>query len=267
MIERIRTALVLLGIVSIALLLGPPVSVILGLVIYGAMQIEYARFAIRVRPAYQHAYVALTFVLPVGLLLGGVAWYMLLFVSSAVIALSAVVLVAEREENSIPLEHVLFSVTLGLLYVTGIGALLPYALQQFSLALSVWTLLIIATCDSAAYFGGRYFQGKKLAPRISPKKTLAGFLCGCSASMVAGTLSGWYFFEQTPLAVLIPTSAILSVSGVFGDLVESAIKRSFQVKDSGTLLPGHGGVLDRVDALIFAVPPMLIILQHTTSFH
>jgi len=116
----------------------------------------------------------------------------------------------------------------------------------------LWVLATVWAMDSGAYFAGRRFGGPLLAPRISPKKTWSGLLGGLAAAglagAVAGSLAGGALLATAALSVLLA-----GVSHV-GDLAESAVKRHFHRKDSGTLIPGHGGVLDRMDAQLFALP-------------
>lgn len=116
----------------------------------------------------------------------------------------------------------------------------------------IW-LIIIATycCDTAAYFTG-YFIGKhKLNPRISPKKTIEGSIGGWLFAAICTFLFGYYCIENMQLWEIIAAACLLPFSGQIGDLAFSAIKRCFSVKDFSNLLPGHGGILDRLDSLIF----------------
>lgn len=126
-------------------------------------------------------------------------------------------------------------------------------------AMVLYLLAIIAATDIGAYFGGRAIGGPKLAPAVSPKKTWSGAICGLLSAMAAGSLfSGFIPFPESPQAIGI-LSAVLSVLGQIGDLFESWIKRRANVKDSGTLLPGHGGLLDRLDGYMFATPVLLLL--------
>jgi phosphatidate cytidylyltransferase len=115
-------------------------------------------------------------------------------------------------------------------------------------------LLVVWLGDSGAYYVGKTFGKHKLSPRISPKKTIEGLLGGIAASMIAAVVIHFTFFQNFPLHHAIIAGAILSISGVVGDLAESMWKRSADVKDSGTLLPGHGGFLDRFDSILFTAP-------------
>ena len=103
--------------------------------------------------------------------------------------------------------------------------------------------------DTLAYYTGTYFGKARLCPSISPNKTWAGFYGGL-AGCLAGTVVLGLLWGHAPLWAWILLGAVLNLAAVFGDLFESALKRTLGVKDSGTLLPGHGGILDRVDALL-----------------
>lgn len=129
----------------------------------------------------------------------------------------------------------------------------------------LWILLVIWSTDSGAYFIGRRFGQKKLWPEISPNKTVVGSLGGIVVALVMTVIFqlATRLFDSWLFPVLM--TVIISVLGQLGDLVESAFKRSFGVKDSGALLPGHGGVLDRFDSLLFAFPLLYLfqsVLNH-----
>jgi len=123
---------------------------------------------------------------------------------------------------------------------------------EFGPWLLLFALVITWAGDTAAYFAGRAFGRHALAPHLSPKKTWEGSLAGLAASiMVAVIFQRWL---HVALANLIGMAVVGNIAGQVGDLLESAYKRSAGVKDSGAMLPGHGGVLDRIDALILAFP-------------
>ncbi len=108
--------------------------------------------------------------------------------------------------------------------------------------------------DSAAYYVGRAIGKRRLAPVVSPKKSLEGAAAAVISSAVFGALYLGHFVPQIPLWQVIVIAVIANIAGQFGDLAESAIKRGAGVKDSGQLLPGHGGMLDRFDSSLFALP-------------
>jgi len=160
-----------------------------------------------------------------------------------------------------------------LMALTGWAVLIPTGLAMIDLRLaypSPWVLLfvmgLVAAADISAYFAGRKFGKNKLAPSISPGKTwegVAGAMLGVSVYVVLVWSFSTFFSHHELLPVLLLASWCWVVLAVIGDLFESAIKRQAGVKDSGTLLPGHGGLLDRIDALTSTLPlaALAILLQ------
>lgn len=127
-----------------------------------------------------------------------------------------------------------------------------HGLEGVGPELLLFALVIVWVGDTAAYFVGRSIGKHKLAPRLSPQKTWEGAVASLIGSVLVGlAFSRWI---AVPLSHLLGMAAAGSVFGQVGDLLESAYKRSAGVKDSGSLLPGHGGILDRIDALILAIP-------------
>lgn len=115
-------------------------------------------------------------------------------------------------------------------------------------------LLVVWLGDSGAYYVGKKFGKHKLSPVISPKKTVEGMAGGIATSIITAIVIHFTFFPKFPLHHAVIAGVILSAAGVIGDLAESMWKRSAAVKDSGTLIPGHGGFLDRFDSILFTAP-------------
>jgi phosphatidate cytidylyltransferase len=115
-------------------------------------------------------------------------------------------------------------------------------------------LLVTWAADTGAYYVGTLYGQRRLAPRISPKKTVEGLAGGLAGATIVAYAARWTFVPDFSLADTLVLAVLLTVAGLWGDLVESAIKRSAGVKDSGGLLPGHGGMLDRLDSLLFTAP-------------
>jgi phosphatidate cytidylyltransferase len=108
--------------------------------------------------------------------------------------------------------------------------------------------------DSAAYYLGSLFGKRKLYPAVSPNKSIEGALGGLAGSLVGSLLFRQLFFPELGLLLCLGAALIVGAVGQTGDLFESLLKRSCGVKDSGTIIPGHGGVLDRLDSILFAAP-------------
>lgn len=115
-------------------------------------------------------------------------------------------------------------------------------------------LLCVMLGDTAAYYAGRAFGRHRMSPAISPKKTWEGAAGALAGSLAAAALAHFWFFQRLTVAHAVALAAILCVVGILGDLAESMLKRASGVKDSSSLLPGHGGLLDRIDSLLFAGP-------------
>jgi phosphatidate cytidylyltransferase len=138
-----------------------------------------------------------------------------------------------------------------------IGFLVPQLALLFELnegrAWVAFVILVVMAGDTSAYFIGRRFGTRKLAPDLSPGKTVEGSIAYVIGSIVIGLLAAVLLGLPVALFEVVMLALVMSLLGQIGDLFESLIKRAFVVKDSGELLPGHGGVLDRLDSLIFPV--------------
>lgn len=157
-----------------------------------------------------------------------------------------------------------WSLSGGMIYAGLPGIALLWLREPNGFGIVLWLLLIVWSTDILAYFAGRAIGGPKIAPRISPKKTWAGLIGGMTGAAIAsGAMAYWYFqpqfeaagglgpavaFRNMPLMAL--AGALLAIVAQAGDFYESWLKRQAGVKDSGTLLPGHGGVMDRLDGLV-----------------
>jgi phosphatidate cytidylyltransferase len=169
-----------------------------------------------------------------------------------------------RGPDERPLEAVAVTV-LAVAYTAGLPAFL-LAIRHSGFDRRSWAgawlvffpLVVTWVVDTAAMFGGRAIGGPKLAPTVSPGKTRSGSVAGVLGGLVVAPLFAWVVFPRVglgiPLWQLVTIAAVLGVIGQAGDLAESLFKREAGVKDSSHLIPGHGGVLDRLDSLYFVVP-------------
>lgn len=174
-------------------------------------------------------------------------------IATVLLTVSIYILFSFRDIRSAAAEAALLF--FGMLYIPYLlGYLVLLRNQPQGVGWIMVVLLIVMSGDSAAYFIGCSFGRHKLYPAVSPNKSVEGALAGLGGS-VAGALFGSYLFLQDVSALVIVIAALLiGVLGQVGDLFESLLKRSFGVKDSGVIIPGHGGILDRLDSILYAAP-------------
>lgn len=184
------------------------------------------------------------------------------------IAMIAVLIIAALSlelSNAGGFEHSLASVAATVFGVVYIGLLLGFLVgvrmapdtsstSHLPAKLLTTFFAVVMLTDTGAYCAGRALGRHKLAPRVSPGKTIEGTIGGLIAGILAGPLCKAIFFGELPLLDALLLGATVSLFGQAGDLVESMLKRGSHVKDSSNLLPGHGGMLDRIDSLLFAAP-------------
>ena len=128
----------------------------------------------------------------------------------------------------------------------------------------IWIFVLLAVIfagDTGAYYVGSYFGRHKLSPAVSPGKTIEGSIGGLVANLVIGSVGKAFFLSELPWGLSLLFILAVGIAGQVGDLFESELKRSSGIKDSSGILPGHGGVLDRIDALLFASPVAYIFIR------
>lgn len=180
--------------------------------------------------------------------IAGLDIFVLLFLLFSVVAIVA------KKDLKDSLNDSAYSI-LGFLYIT---YLLSYAVLFKNGSMGPWFLLLICLIvwsnDIFAYYTGRLIGKTKMSPRVSPNKTIEGLAGGLVGGIVVVFVFNHFKDVGFSNAELLVFALMVGVAGVFGDLFESLLKRAGDVKDSGTIIPGHGGVLDRIDSLIFAIP-------------
>lgn len=250
-LQRVITGLVAVPVVLSVVLFAPPkiFAAVIALVALLALR-EYLDLAERfgAAPLRYPAYIF------GGLAVVGRAIGLSLFLESALVLLALTLVMRPGRDLALSLAGASSSV-LGVLYVA-LPLSLLISLRQAPRGeyLVIYVLILTWVGDTAAYYAGRAFGRHKLAPRISPGKTWEGSVASLLGAMAVG---GWFlghYFTAVPLWLNVMTAIVVNVAGQAGDLAESALKRGAGVKDSATLLPGHGGMLDRIDALLFAIP-------------
>ena len=186
--------------------------------------------------------------------------YNLLLVHFVIILLTVGTLVAATLRGA-PFDKMLGSVgstILGVLYIGLLGSYLVslrvFHDQRVAADLLSYFFLVLMGADAGAYYIGRAFGKRKLAPSISPGKTWEGVAGGIVAALAMAALAHFWFFRELPLKLALPLAVVMTVIGILGDLAESALKRGAGAKDAANILPGHGGLLDRLDSLLFNAP-------------
>ncbi|MDF0645934.1 MAG: phosphatidate cytidylyltransferase [Nitrospira sp.] len=158
----------------------------------------------------------------------------------------------------LPLDHVLRNSAATLLGILYLGMTLSFVIRTRLLDHGEWLvfflLLVTWAGDTGAYYAGTIWGQHRLAPRISPKKSVEGLVGGLLAAVTAAYLARWWFLPMLSMIDCAVLALLLTAAGLGGDLAESAMKRSVGAKDSGGVLPGHGGMLDRLDSLLFTAP-------------
>ena len=160
---------------------------------------------------------------------------------------------------------------LGVLYIAFLGGFListrvgfdATLVPHLSTKLLAFFFLVAFGADTGAYFAGKNLGKHKLIPKISPNKTWEGAVGGLSLSVIFAALASFWFFPELPYKFSIPLAVAITVIGILGDLAESAMKRGAGLKDAASILPGHGGLLDRLDSLLFGAP----ILYYFARFY
>lgn len=140
--------------------------------------------------------------------------------------------------------------------------LLPFYKGEYNPYIVLYVLILIWANDTFAYLTGRQFGKHKLLEKVSPKKTIEGFIGGCLFSIIAGFIIGKFDIHTSFKYHWMVIAFIVSIFGTLGDLVESKFKRQADVKDSGNIMPGHGGLLDRLDSLFFLTPFVYLYIHY-----
>ena len=156
---------------------------------------------------------------------------------------------------------------LGVLYLAFLGGFLIATRVGFeghpflSTHLLGFFFLVLMGSDTGAYFAGRAFGKHKLAPGISPGKTVEGLIGGLVAAAAFAAIATFWFFPELPYKFSVPLAIVMAGVGVLGDLAESAMKRGSKTKDAASILPGHGGLLDRLDSLLLNAPILYYVAR------
>jgi phosphatidate cytidylyltransferase len=258
-IQRVLSALVLVLIVVACVYFGKvPTLVLIGLASLIAIDEIYTNFFERKRLSYRYFISQLICVVPY-------IYFNFLDVSPAY---STIVVNAAVSMNIILIVYLFnvemesdIAVTIGKKYpflagvIIGLPLLATASLFQYTMWIELFVVMLVLnfSMDSGAWFFGKKFGKRKLWEAVSPKKTVEGLIGGVITAALLGGLTWYFLFEKISLLQIF-TFMLLGVMSQVGDLIQSKIKRQFGIKDSSSLIPGHGGVYDRIDSVIFLAP-------------
>lgn len=244
--RRTMTAIALAAPAAAAVILGPPYLTVFVGVIVAVMAWEWVRVTGAHVFGATGAALAALLVAAVAVAAFGRFYWAYGIVAAAVPIVFGVARLHARE-HALP-------IAAGAVYigVPALSLLWLYARPEIGRELVIWLICLVIACDIGAFFVGRALGGPKLAPRISPGKTWSGAIGGVALAVAVGIALGLALRLAQPL-VLAGAALVFAVISEVGDLLESGVKRAFRVKDASGILPGHGGMMDRVDGIVAAL--------------
>ncbi len=189
----------------------------------------------------------------------------LILIPALYFAITTMTLLFKNNMEKLQVDQKLRSVINYIILPFIIIAQIPFEEDFYNPKIIISIFILIWINDTFAYIVGKSIGKNKLFEAISPKKTIEGFIGGLGFAMLAGLILAQYYTHQ-PFLIWVIIAVIVSVFGTIGDLVESRFKRIAKVKDSGTIMPGHGGILDRLDSIIFAAPFVFLFFQVLNIF-
>lgn len=249
LIKRTVTSLILAPAVIGCLYVGYPLTQLLVFLAGAMLAWEWSHMVPNSRGAFYA--VLYTFVVGVAVLLGSwFAYFLSLF--------AGIVLAFVKSKGETRRKLLIWGVP----YISvGLGSII-WLYELVGFAVTLWFVLVVWGVDVGGYVVGCSLKGPKLAPKISPNKTWSGLLGGMLFSVGISTAVCWYVGALPHALYYGMLAAMIAVIAQIGDLIESAMKRSLNLKDSSDLIPGHGGIFDRIDGLIFAAPFVYVFFRY-----
>ncbi len=254
MLTRVITAIVLAAIMALVIFLGPPI-IFEGVILLVAMGGLYEFFKLTLPPEYIYREAGWVW----GVAVAAVAlFYGRINATVAVLVVGLFCISLIHMRHATVLEGVTSRIALTVLGVIYLGVTLPFwgFLRELphGRALVFMGITAAALSDTFALFVGKAIGRHKMAPLTSPNKTMEGFVAGIVGSMFGVYVTKLLFWTELSVAHIVLLGLAIGFIGPMGDLIESAFKRDYHVKDSGMVIPGHGGILDRLDAMAFTGP-------------
>lgn len=260
--KKVWTGIFIVPPIIVLIIVGPPaiLPLMVLLAIFFGLREFYHLALPHSKPVERFLGIGLGLILSLLIAFGSAGWVSPFFV---ILLLCLSVLFMVTSQNLLPTVSNLGITLFGILYI---GFLLSHiSLIRYMANGKAWALFLIATVwagDISAFFGGSRFGRHKLYPKISPKKTVEGLIGAVVGSIIVSLIFSQVFIPQLEKGLCVLLAIGLGVLGQLGDFTESMLKRSAQVKDSGSLIPGHGGMLDRLDSFLFSAPFLYYFLLY-----
>ncbi|MFO7811646.1 MAG: phosphatidate cytidylyltransferase [Pelovirga sp.] len=248
------TAAIALPLLVLLLGLAPPaiLTLFVTLIVFLAL-VEFNRMGMKQEQVFVQWFAAALGAALVPLVFFNQLAWLALFLTVVFLVLALFFLL--RPGTLVRVHHHFGWICLGLIYIALLlGHLVPLRMLDDGRQWIFLTLVVVMCCDTCAYVVGSRIGKRKLYPLISPNKSVEGAVGGIVGAVVGALLSKFVFFPAIGIWPVVAVGLLLGVVGQIGDLFESMLKRACEVKDSGNLIPGHGGMLDRLDSLLFAFP-------------
>ena len=257
--KRLLTAFAIIIFTVPIIYYGGVLNTCLLLVLYGLSIFEYVSRSVSLSKLHTYVVVGMYFLFPISFMLGGIESFFGIYICMLFIFASALIYIVEYLSHQPDIKSLYFPIVASLVYPVLPLVSLFVISEQYSGECLLWVIVSVVTADSLAYFVGKLAGGKPLSPRISPNKSWSGSIAGVIGASLASLAWGISFDFDEPVLRLIALGLLIGILAVLGDLFESLMKRAIGIKDMGSILPGHGGVLDRIDAMLFAAPVIFLL--------
>lgn len=259
LIPRVISAL-LVAIIGVPIIwYGGKIRTVFLFLIVALALFEYIKVTMPLPRKLSFCFTAFYLLFPIGVLVSGTENGFWLLVAGIYMIGLLVISSVEFLSNELDMQRMVHAGLGGIIYPLIPLTVLLVIDQRYSGENLLWVLACVVSADTTAYFVGRLTGGAAMSPRISPNKTVSGAVSGILASALVSISWGVGFEFEQPIIRLVALGLLIGILAVVGDLFESLIKRSFGLKDLGTFMPGHGGILDRMDAVLFALPVIFLL--------